>query len=109
MDLQLLPYIVVTNPHIKRVYDCYFHAFNELRTFPPVCSLGDNERFSSVLRRLVDEHGGWVVGQGRGCKFQHPATTSDCRASALSPHADRPRPCRPSAGRGTVLSAAATS
>jgi [3-methyl-2-oxobutanoate dehydrogenase (acetyl-transferring)] kinase len=37
MDLQFLPYIVVTNPHIKRVYDAYHHAFNTLRSMPEVC------------------------------------------------------------------------
>lgn len=36
MDLQFLPYIVVTNPHIKRVYDAYYHAFNTLRSMPQV-------------------------------------------------------------------------
>ena len=36
MDLQFLPYIVVTNPHIKRVYDAYYHAFNTLRNMPQV-------------------------------------------------------------------------
>lgn len=36
MDLQFLPYIVVTNPHIKRVYNAYYHAFNTLRNMPQV-------------------------------------------------------------------------
>ncbi len=40
-----------------QVYDCYYHAFNTLRNFPPVRTQGDNEHFSQVLRRLVDEHG----------------------------------------------------
>lgn len=34
MDLQFLPYIVVTNPYIKRVYNAYHHAFNTLRQMP---------------------------------------------------------------------------
>ena len=36
MDLQFLPYIVVTNPYIKRVYNAYHHAFNTLRQMPEV-------------------------------------------------------------------------
>ena len=36
MDLQFLPYIVVTNPYIKRVYNAYHHAFHTLRQMPEV-------------------------------------------------------------------------
>ncbi|KAL4529578.1 hypothetical protein Ndes2437B_g08849 [Nannochloris sp. 'desiccata'] len=56
LDLQLLPYIVVNNPHISRVYQSYRHAFDILRDYPPPQNLSENEKFSSLLRRLVDEH-----------------------------------------------------
>ncbi|EIE24046.1 alpha-ketoacid dehydrogenase kinase [Coccomyxa subellipsoidea C-169] len=56
MDLQFLPYIVVTNPHIKRVYDAYYHAFNTLRNMPQVQTAADNDKLTQVLQRLVDEH-----------------------------------------------------
>lgn len=36
LDLQLLPHIVVTNPHVTRVYHAYYHAFETLRQLPPV-------------------------------------------------------------------------
>lgn len=104
MDLQLLPYIVVTNPHIKRVYNCYFHAFNTLRTFGPIASLADNEHFSQVLRRLVDEHGEgpgvvMVRGDSRGGRAGLAAapcggvglvgTPQGCISSALSQGSSR--------------------
>lgn len=57
LDLQLLPYIVVTNPHIEKVYKAYYHAFNVLKDERPPATLADNEKFISLLRRLVDEHG----------------------------------------------------
>lgn len=57
LDLQLLPYLVVTNPHIKRVYNAYYHAFETLRATPEVSTLADNAAFCTLLRRLVDEHG----------------------------------------------------
>jgi hypothetical protein len=57
MDLQFLPYIVVTNPHIKTVYDAYYHAFNTLITLKPVETAEENEEFTALLMRLVDEHG----------------------------------------------------
>lgn len=56
LDLQLLPHLVVTNPHIQRVYMGYFHAFETLRAARPVTSLADNTEFCGLLRRLVDEH-----------------------------------------------------
>lgn len=84
MDLQLLPYIVVTNPYIRKVrlrqcactrrnatavcmqsrgdlarkvYDAYWHAFNTVRSMAPVHTADDNAAFNAVLQRLVDEHG----------------------------------------------------
>jgi [3-methyl-2-oxobutanoate dehydrogenase (acetyl-transferring)] kinase len=54
--LQLLPHIVVSNPHINNVYRAYHYAFETLKNHPPVETLKDNETFSSLLRRLVDEH-----------------------------------------------------
>ncbi|KAL6764791.1 pyruvate dehydrogenase kinase-like protein [Haematococcus lacustris] len=56
LDLQLLPYIVVTNPHIKLVYDSYHSAFQQLRTLPPVRTLQDNERFCGLLAQQLDMH-----------------------------------------------------
>ena len=50
-------HLVVTNPHIQRVYMGYFHAFETLRGYRSVQSLADNTEFCSLLRRLVDEHG----------------------------------------------------
>ncbi|GBF98531.1 pyruvate dehydrogenase kinase [Raphidocelis subcapitata] len=56
LDLQLLPHLVVTNPHVNRVYKSYHHAFEVLRQLPPVASPADNASFCVLLRRLVDEH-----------------------------------------------------
>ncbi len=57
MDLQFLPHIFVKNPHIRRVYDAYLHAFDTLRSMPLVVTPEDNARLTNVLQRLVDEHG----------------------------------------------------
>ncbi|KAL3141620.1 hypothetical protein ABBQ32_004858 [Trebouxia sp. C0010 RCD-2024] len=56
MDLQFLPYIVVTNPHIKKVYDSYQHAFETLHNLPRVKTVEQNAEFTVLLKRLVDEH-----------------------------------------------------
>ncbi len=56
MDLQLLPFIVVSNPHIRQVYDAYRHAFDTLTRLDPVENATQNREFTELLRRLVDEH-----------------------------------------------------
>lgn len=56
LDLQLLPFIVVTNPHIKKVYQSYYTAFETLRQLPPVSSLEENANFTALLRKMLDEH-----------------------------------------------------
>ncbi|CAL5227736.1 g10752 [Coccomyxa viridis] len=68
MDLQFLPYIVVTNPYIKRVYNAYHHAFNTLRQMPEVQTREDNEQLTSVLQRLVDEHAPMLDALAAGFK-----------------------------------------
>ena len=56
MDLQLLPHIVVSNPHIRRVYDAYRHAFDTLLAGAPVTDAASQAAFAALLRRLVEEH-----------------------------------------------------
>ena len=53
MDLQFLPHIVVTNPHIRRVYNAYHHAFDTLRQMPEVKYTSERcLTLSCLLRRL---------------------------------------------------------
>ncbi|GMH33368.1 hypothetical protein BSKO_01202 [Bryopsis sp. KO-2023] len=56
LDLQFLPYIFVTNPHIKRVYNAYKSAFQRLIECERITTMSQNEDFAGLLRRLVDEH-----------------------------------------------------
>ena len=68
MDLQLLPYIVVINPHITRVYDSYYHAFAELIRFPPVDTVQRNREFSGKLKLLIEQHSGVVDSLAAGLR-----------------------------------------
>jgi hypothetical protein len=52
LDLQLLPYIVVTNPHIKRVYDAYHRAFLLLKEFPEVTNMEQNQYLTQLLTKV---------------------------------------------------------
>jgi hypothetical protein len=83
-----LRFLLVTNPHIRKVYNAYYHAFEVLRAHPPVTTLTENTAFCALLRRLVDEHGAvgsqgawpggvWPAGgEGRGCSASRDAGTS---------------------------------
>ncbi|KAL4447906.1 hypothetical protein ABPG75_005125 [Micractinium tetrahymenae] len=68
MDLQLLPYIVVNNPNIKKVYNAYHHGFATLRALPPVTSMQQNADFVALLRRLVDEHSPMLDALAQGMR-----------------------------------------
>ncbi|PNW81573.1 hypothetical protein CHLRE_06g252300v5 [Chlamydomonas reinhardtii] len=56
LDLQLLPYIVVTNPHIKKVYNQYYISFETLRRVPTIRTLEENQDFCQLLRQHLDSH-----------------------------------------------------
>ncbi|KAG2451153.1 hypothetical protein HYH02_004420 [Chlamydomonas schloesseri] len=56
LDLQLLPYIVVTNPHIKKVYNQYYVSFETLRRVPTIRTLEENQDFCQLLREHLDSH-----------------------------------------------------
>jgi len=68
MDLQLLPHVVISNPHIKTVYNAYYEAFNQLRRLPPVKNAADNERFTEKLKFLVDHFSPMVTELAHGVR-----------------------------------------
>lgn len=55
-DMQTLPYVVVTNPHISQVYDLYNKAFESLRRVQEVKTLEDNEYFCKKIALTLQEH-----------------------------------------------------
>lgn len=55
-DFQNLPFVVGTNPHIARVYNLYWTAFETLRKFPPIKTMEDNEEFCNTVRSLLKQH-----------------------------------------------------
>ena len=68
LDLQFLPYIVVINPNIKRVYNSYYNAFQTLRNLEDVRDEEANREFTVLLKRLVDEHGPMVEALAAGLR-----------------------------------------
>jgi pyruvate dehydrogenase kinase 2/3/4 len=55
-DMQTLPYVVVTNPHISQVYELYYKAFETLRRVKEIKMLEDNELFCTKISQTLQEH-----------------------------------------------------
>ncbi|KAI5867168.1 alpha-ketoacid dehydrogenase kinase [Durotheca rogersii] len=55
-DMQRLPYVVVTNPHISDVYELYYNAFDTFRRIKEVKTLEDNERLCKEIFRMLRAH-----------------------------------------------------
>ncbi|CAD6912413.1 unnamed protein product [Tilletia controversa] len=55
-DLQALPFVVMSNPHLESVYRKYFNAFESIRRLPPIRTIEDNDRFVNELRWHLGDH-----------------------------------------------------
>ncbi|KAK0635235.1 branched-chain alpha-ketoacid dehydrogenase kinase [Bombardia bombarda] len=55
-DMQRLPYVVVTNPHVNEVYDLYYNAFDTFRKVKEIKTLEDNDRFCETIRATLKAH-----------------------------------------------------
>ncbi|TGZ79486.1 alpha-ketoacid dehydrogenase kinase [Ascodesmis nigricans] len=55
-DMEKLPYVVITNPHLSYVYDMYYEAFDTLRKIPNVKTMEDNIMFCEIVREALKEH-----------------------------------------------------
>lgn len=55
-DMQILPYIVVTSPHISHVYELYYKAFETLRKVKQIKTTDENDRFCAIVGGTLKEH-----------------------------------------------------
>ncbi|KAG4030132.1 hypothetical protein MFRU_013g01550 [Monilinia fructicola] len=55
-DMQTLPYVVVTNPHMSQVYELYYKAFENFRRLREIKTLDDNEHLCKVISNTLQEH-----------------------------------------------------
>lgn len=97
MDLQLLPHIVVMNPHIRMVYKNLHDSFQTLRALPPVRTLEENRRLVVLLQQQLDQHGGCAARRAAAHCSHCRAVSTLCSAlascgPALPPLAPQP-PC----------------
>jgi pyruvate dehydrogenase kinase 2/3/4 len=55
-EMQRLPYVVLTNPHLSLVYELYYKSFETYRRVPPIRSPEDNDQFCKVISESLREH-----------------------------------------------------
>ncbi|KEI39360.1 uncharacterized protein L969DRAFT_49217 [Mixia osmundae IAM 14324] len=55
-DLEVLPYVVGSNPVIKPVFERYVDAFERIRTYPVIRTFEDNLQFCEFMKGLLEEH-----------------------------------------------------
>lgn len=63
-----LPFIVSCNPTILGVHELYIRAFHLLSEFPPINDIETEERYSRMLRELLDDHSNVVTHLAEGFK-----------------------------------------
>ena len=51
-----MPFIVGCNPTILAVHELYIRSFHILNDFPEILTVTDEERYSHLLRELLDDH-----------------------------------------------------
>lgn len=71
-DLQALPYVVVTQEGVAKVYELYWSAFEKFRNYPPVTTLKENEDFCNFLSVLLDEHASVIPNLSLGLSLSSP-------------------------------------
>lgn len=54
-DMQDLPFVVMTNEHLEKVYQLYWRAFDRFRRWPVIVTHEDNARFVALLKELLEE------------------------------------------------------
>ncbi|KAH8830930.1 branched-chain alpha-ketoacid dehydrogenase [Flagelloscypha sp. PMI_526] len=82
-DMQALPYSVVTQEGVAKVYELYWEAFEKFRRFPTVTSLEENEAFCKHTRTLLDEHATVIPNLTLGLSLSSPRLTPDALDSFM--------------------------
>lgn len=60
MDMQKMPFRIMSNPHMTRVFEKYTTAFDRCRKFGKVKNMEDNSKFCLLIADLLDNHGNIV-------------------------------------------------
>lgn len=85
-DMQRLPYVVVTNPHLSLVYELYYKSFEGYRRVPVIRTVEDNDKFCKVISDSLKEHLAVIPNLVMGvleCQDLVPADTMDNFVQAM--------------------------
>ncbi|KAG9039571.1 hypothetical protein FRB95_009151 [Tulasnella sp. JGI-2019a] len=55
-DMQSLPYVVVTQEVVAKVYELYWHSFDKFRQIPVITNLEGNAEFCDFVRGQLNQH-----------------------------------------------------
>ncbi|KAJ6515867.1 branched-chain alpha-ketoacid dehydrogenase [Mycena sanguinolenta] len=76
-DMQKLPFIVVTQEGVAKVYDLYWTAFEKFRRYPPIVTLQDNVAFCRFLTNILHEHSTVIPTLALGLSLSSPHLSPD--------------------------------
>ncbi|KAL4075837.1 branched-chain alpha-ketoacid dehydrogenase kinase [Scleroderma yunnanense] len=83
-DLQSLPYVVVTQPEVAKVYELYWSAFDKFRLFPQITNLSENQTFCDFLENILDEHAPVIPSLALGLSLCSPHLPPDSLDSFMN-------------------------
>ncbi|KAH8105831.1 alpha-ketoacid dehydrogenase kinase [Cristinia sonorae] len=76
-DMQALPYVVVTQEGVAKVYELYWTAFDKFRRYPQINTLEENDAFCAFLRTILDEHSTVIPSLSLGLSLSSPYLAPD--------------------------------
>ncbi|KAJ7498894.1 branched-chain alpha-ketoacid dehydrogenase [Mycena latifolia] len=76
-DMQKLPFIVVTQEQVAKVYELYWSAFEKFRRYPPINTLQDNAAFCQFLSGILREHSTVIPSLSLGLSLASPHLSPD--------------------------------
>ncbi|EGO01932.1 hypothetical protein SERLA73DRAFT_132618 [Serpula lacrymans var. lacrymans S7.3] len=83
-DLQALPYVVVTQEGVAKVYELYWSAFEKFRRYPPINNMADNQSFCQFLGNILGEHATVIPSLSLGLSLSSPHLPPDSLDSFMS-------------------------
>lgn len=64
--MRSLPYIVMLNPYVARIYNIYYNSFRVLGSLSPPTSMEENDKFVELLESLVNAHSNTIPTLAKG-------------------------------------------
>ncbi|OCH94093.1 alpha-ketoacid dehydrogenase kinase [Obba rivulosa] len=76
-DMQALPYVVMNQEGVTKVYELYWSAFDKFRRHPEINTVADNDAFCVFLRGILDEHKAAIPNLSLGLSLASPYLAPD--------------------------------